>query len=165
MLIKIIDKRLKQEMFSPATPGSAGIDLHACIDEDINLLPGETVLIPAGFAVHMNNISIAAQILPRSGLGTKKGLVLGNSVGLIDSDYQGEINIAAWNRTGNSLAGGQPVIIKPMQKIAQMVFVHIMHPEKKFVEEFDSETERGTGGFGSTGLTDNQIRDFISQTK
>jgi dUTP pyrophosphatase len=126
------------------TEGSAGIDLRACIDSPINLAPGQTELIPSGIAVHINDPTLAAVILPRSGLGHKQGLVLGNLVGLIDSDYQGQIFISCWNR------GNQLILIEPGLRLAQMVFVPIQQVDFRVVEEFDM-TDRGEGGFGHTG--------------
>ena len=126
------------------TDGSAGIDLKACINEAIDLVPGETELIPSGIAIHINDPNLAAVILPRSGLGHKHGLVLGNLVGLIDSDYQGQIFISCWNRGNNS------VLIEPGLRLAQMVFVPVEQVEFRIVEEFDV-SQRGEGGFGHKG--------------
>jgi dUTP pyrophosphatase len=146
--IKVIDKRLGNEfpMPSHATDGSAGMDLSACIDEPITLAPGETVLIASGFAMHILDPELAAVILPRSGLGHKKGIVLGNLVGLIDSDYQGQVYISCWNR------GNEQVIIKAGDRIAQLVFVPIVRAEFEVVKDFE-ETRRGAGGFGHSGVS------------
>ena len=144
--IKILNQRINKDFGVPQyeTEGSAGIDLRACIDSPINLAPGQTELIPSGIAVHINDPTLAAVILPRSGLGHKQGLVLGNLVGLIDSDYQGQIFISCWNR-GNKL-----ILIEPGLRLAQMVFVPIQQVDFRVVEEFDM-TDRGEGGFGHTG--------------
>ena len=144
--VKIIDQRVLDDFGVPdyQTDGSAGIDLKACINETIDLAPGETELIPSGIAIHINDPHLAAVILPRSGLGHKHGLVLGNLVGLIDSDYQGQIFISCWNRGNNS------VLIEPGLRLAQMVFVPVEQVEFRIVEEFDI-SQRGEGGFGHTG--------------
>ncbi len=144
--VKIIDPRVGQAFPLPvcATPGSAGLDLRACIDEVITLAPDETALIPAGIAVHIRDNSLAAMILPRSGLGHNHGIVLGNLVGLIDSDYQGELKISLWNRSQTSFC------IEPGARIAQMVFVPVVQVEFNVVDAF-SESERGSGGFGHSG--------------
>ena len=144
--VKIIDQRILDDFGIPSyqTDGSAGIDLKACIKETIDLAPGETELIPSGIAIHINDPNLAAVILPRSGLGHKHGLVLGNLVGLIDSDYQGQIFISCWNRGNNS------VLIEPGLRLAQMVFVPVEQVEFRIVEEFDA-SQRGEGGFGHTG--------------
>ena len=144
--IKILNQRINKDFGVPQyeTEGSAGIDLRACIDSPINLAPGQTELIPSGIAVHINDPTLAAVILPRSGLGHKQGLVLGNLVGLIDSDYQGQIFISCWNR------GNQLILIEPGLRLAQMVFVPIQQVDFRVVEEFDM-TGRGEGGFGHTG--------------
>ena len=144
--VKIIDQRVLDYFGVPdyQTDGSAGIDLKACINETIDLAPGETELIPSGIAIHINDPHLAAVILPRSGLGHKHGLVLGNLVGLIDSDYQGQIFISCWNRGNNS------VLIEPGLRLAQMVFVPVEQVEFRIVEEFDL-SQRGEGGFGHTG--------------
>ena len=127
-----------------ATPGSAGLDLRACIDEAVVLQPGDTVLIPTGLAVHLANPAYAAVLLPRSGLGHKHGIVLGNLVGLIDSDYQGELKVSVWNR------GKEAFTVEPFERIAQMVVVPVVQASFKVVDEF-AASERGEGGFGSTG--------------
>ena len=144
--VKIIDQRVLDDFGIPSyqTDGSAGIDLKGCINETIDLAPGETELIPSGIAIHINDPNLAAVILPRSGLGHKHGLVLGNLVGLIDSDYQGQIFISCWNRGNNS------VLIEPGLRLAQMVFVPVEQVEFRIVEEFDI-SQRGEGGFGHPG--------------
>ena len=142
--LKILDDRLHQQMPSYATPGSAGLDLRACLDAPITLQPGETTLIPTGMAIHLDNIYYAALILPRSGLGHKHGIVLGNLVGLIDSDYQGQLMVSCWNR------GQMAFEINPMERIAQLVIVPVVQADFHLVGDFDS-SERGEGGFGSTG--------------
>jgi dUTP pyrophosphatase len=144
--IKILDNRIGKDIPLPtyATEGSAGIDLRACIDNNITLLPGQTELIPTGFAIHMKNKSMAATILPRSGLGHKKGIVLGNLVGLIDSDYQGQLFISCWNR------GQESYTIEPAERIAQLVFLPIIQPRFVVVDNFE-DSDRGDGGFGSSG--------------
>lgn len=127
-----------------ATDGSAGLDMRACIDDAITIAPGETVLIPTGLAIHIGDAALAAVLLPRSGLGHKHGLVLGNLTGLIDSDYQGQVFISCWNR------GSASYSIQPAERIAQMVFVPVEQVEFSVVEEFD-DSERGSGGFGHSG--------------
>ena len=144
--LKILDQRLGNEFPLPeyATPGSAGIDLRACVEEPLTLEPGETQLIPSGIAIHMADPQLAATILPRSGLGHKHGIVLGNLVGLIDSDYQGQVFVSCWNR------GSESFVIEPGARLAQMVFVPVVQAEFQVVEEFDASL-RGSGGFGHTG--------------
>jgi dUTP pyrophosphatase len=144
--LKILDKRLGNDFPLPhyATDGSAGLDLRACLDEHLHVGPGETHLVPTGIAIHMNDHNLAAVILPRSGLGHKHGIVLGNLVGLIDSDYQGQVFISVWNR------GTEPFTIEPGDRIAQMVFVPVVRAEFKVVDEFRN-SNRGAGGFGHTG--------------
>jgi len=144
--LKVLDSRISKEFNLPEyqTAGSAGIDLQACIDKSIELKPGMTELIPSGIAIHINDPSLAAVLLPRSGLGHKKGLVLGNLVGLIDSDYQGLVYISCWNR------GKETILIEPGLRLAQMVFIPVEQVQFRVVEEFD-ESERGDGGFGHTG--------------
>lgn len=144
--LKILDPRLGSEFPLPAhaTDGSAGVDLRACVDEKITLNPGETKLIPTGMAVHIADPSLAATLLPRSGLGHKHGVVLGNLVGLIDSDYQGQVFASLWNR------GDTPFDIEPGDRICQMVFVPVVQVDFDIVEEFD-QSQRGDGGFGHTG--------------
>lgn len=143
---KIIDPRIGNEFPLPAyaTSGSAGMDLRACLDAALMLNPGETQLIPTGLAIHIGDSSLAAVILPRSGLGHKHGVVLGNLVGLIDSDYQGQLMISCWNR------GQQSFVIEPGERIAQLVFVPVVQVELAAVEDFD-QSARGTGGFGHSG--------------
>ncbi|MFZ1386274.1 MAG: dUTP diphosphatase [Thiolinea sp.] len=143
---KIIDPRIGNEFPLPAyaTSGSAGMDLRACLDAALTLNPGETQLIPTGLAIHIGDPSLAAVILPRSGLGHKHGVVLGNLVGLIDSDYQGQLMISCWNR------GQQSFVIEPGERIAQLVFVPVVQVELAAVEDFD-QSARGAGGFGHSG--------------
>ena len=144
---KILDARLGNEIEMPhyGTKGSAGLDLRACIDEEMTIQPGETVLIPTGMAIHLDDPGLAAMLLPRSGLGHKHGIVLGNLVGLIDSDYQGPLMVSCWNRSQ------QAYKVAVGERIAQMVIVPVLQPVFTQVEEFGDATERGTGGFGSTG--------------
>lgn len=146
--LKILDTRLNNEFALPgyATSGSAGIDLRACIDDSLTIRPGQTELIPSGLAVHIEDPSLAAVILPRSGLGHKHGIVLGNLVGLIDSDYQGQVFVSCWNR------GAEEFVIEPGARLAQMVFVPVVQADFEIVDEFDS-SDRGAGGFGHTGST------------
>ena len=144
--LKIIDPRIGDNFNLPEyqTDGSAGVDLQACIDQTVSLQPGDTELIPSGIAIHIKDPSLAAVLLPRSGLGHKKGLVLGNLVGLIDSDYQGQVFISCWNR------GSKQIDIEPGMRIAQMVFLPVEQVNFNVVEDFN-ESERGSGGFGHTG--------------
>ncbi len=144
--LKIVDDRLGTEFPLPeyATPGSAGVDLRACVDELLTLEPGQTELIPSGIAIHMEDPGLAAVILPRSGLGHKHGIVLGNLVGLIDSDYQGQVFVSCWNR------GTEAFVIEPGARLAQMVFLPVQQVEFDVVPEFTA-SERGAGGFGSSG--------------
>jgi dUTP pyrophosphatase len=142
--VRILDERLRGQLPGYATPGSAGIDLRACISTPLALAPGQTELIPSGIAIHLADPGLAAVILPRSGLGHKHGIVLGNLVGLIDSDYQGQIFVSTWNR------GGAPFTIKPMERLAQLVVVPVVQVGFNVVEDFDT-SRRGAGGFGSTG--------------
>jgi dUTP pyrophosphatase len=144
--LKILDSRLNGEFALPgyATAGSAGVDLRACIDEPMTLEPGATELIPSGIAVHIADPELAAVILPRSGLGHKHGIVLGNLVGLIDSDYQGQVFVSCWNR------GREAFVIEPGLRLAQMVFVPVVQADFEIVEEFGA-SDRGAGGFGHTG--------------
>ncbi len=142
--LKIIDQRMKDQLPAYATAGSAGLDLRACIDKEITLAPGQTELIPTGLAIHIDNPGYAAMILPRSGLGHKHGIVLGNLVGLIDSDYQGELMISTWNR------GSEEFVLKPMERLAQLVVVPVHQVQFRLVDDFD-QSDRGAGGFGSTG--------------
>jgi dUTP pyrophosphatase len=144
--IKILDPRLGTEFPLPdyATAGSAGVDLRACLDETMTISPGETRLIPTGFAMHMEDSGMAAVILPRSGLGHKHGIVLGNLVGLIDSDYQGQVYVSCWNLSDSG------VDVEPGARIAQMVFLPVVQACWELVKDFDS-SDRGGGGFGHTG--------------
>lgn len=144
--LKILDSRMGSQYDLPAyaTAGSAGLDLRACMDDALQLAPGETQLIPTGIAIHINDPGIAATILPRSGLGHKHGIVLGNLVGLIDSDYQGPLMVSCWNR------GNDHYTIQPGERIAQLVFVPVLQVAFNIVAEFDNST-RGEGGFGSSG--------------
>ena len=144
--LKILDPRLGDSIELPhyATGGSAGLDMRACIDEPVTVEPGETVLIPTGLAIHIADSSLAAVLLPRSGLGHKHGLVLGNLTGLIDSDYQGQVFISCWNR------GSKSYEVEPAERIAQMVFVPVEQVRFSVVEEFD-DSDRGAGGFGHSG--------------
>ena len=144
--VKIIDPRLRESLPQYATAGSAGLDLRACIDAPLVLRPGETQLIPAGIAIHLEDAGYAALLLPRSGLGHKHGIVLGNLVGLIDSDYQGQLMVSCWNR------GLEPFEVRPLERIAQMVIVPVVQATLNIVDEF-AATTRGAGGFGSTGLS------------
>ncbi len=142
--IKILDPRMKEQLPAYATTGSAGLDLRACIAEPITIEPGTTHLIPTGLAIHLADPGYAAMILARSGLGHKHGIVLGNLVGLIDSDYQGELMVSTWNR------GSTAFVLNPMERLAQLVIVPVMQVGFNVVDSFDS-SERGAGGFGSTG--------------
>jgi dUTP pyrophosphatase len=150
--IKVLDKRLHQwGLPNYQTPMAAAIDLFACIEEPLQLQPQEAaVLIPSGIAVHMDCSELCAVILPRSGLGHKKGLVLGNSVGLIDADYTAQCFISVWNR--NPASSNAPITIQPGERIAQMMFLPVVRPTFKVVEEFSTTSLRGSGGFGSTGV-------------
>jgi dUTP pyrophosphatase len=144
--LKILDPRLGESIELPhyATGGSAGLDMRACIDEPLTVEPGETVLVPTGLAIHISDPGLAAVLLPRSGLGHKHGLVLGNLTGLIDSDYQGQVFISCWNRSAKSYE------IQPAERIAQMVFVPVEQVKFEVVEEF-ADSDRGDGGFGHSG--------------
>lgn len=142
--VKILDPRVKDKMPAYATTGSAGLDLRAMLDEPLTLNPGETRLIKTGLAIHLADPGYAALILPRSGLGHKHGIVLGNLVGLIDSDYQGELMVSTWNR------GQEAFTIEPMERIAQLVIVPIVQMQMNIVDDFEA-SDRGAGGFGSTG--------------
>ena len=142
--VKILDERMRSQLPSYATPGSAGLDLRACISEPIDIAPGQTLLIPTGIAIHVADPGYCAIILPRSGLGHKHGIVLGNLVGLIDSDYQGQLMVSTWNR------GQQNFQICAMDRLAQLVIVPVAQVEWEVVEDFSTST-RGTSGFGSTG--------------
>lgn len=142
--VKILDPRLKDHPPGYATPGAAGLDLRACLEAPLTLHPGDTSLVPSGLAIHLADPSLAAMILPRSGLGHRHGIVLGNLVGLIDSDYQGQIFVSVWNR------GRESFTIQPMERIAQMVIVPVLQVGFRVVADFP-ESDRGVGGFGSTG--------------
>ena len=142
--VKILDPRLQDKLPNYATPGSAGLDLRACLDAPLVLEPGQTVLIPTGLAMHINDPALAAMILPRSGLGHKHGIVLGNLVGLIDSDYQGPLMVSCWNRSSAAFT------VQPMERIAQLVIVPVVQAGFRVVDEFGA-SDRGTSGFGSTG--------------
>jgi dUTP pyrophosphatase len=142
--LRILDPRIAPTLPAYATPGSAGLDLRACIDAPLVLQPGQAELVPTGLALHIGDPALAAMLLPRSGLGHKQGLVLGNLVGLIDSDYQGPLMVSAWNR------GSAAVTINPLDRIAQMVIVPVVQARFRVVEQFDA-SGRGAGGFGSTG--------------
>ena len=144
--IKIIDPRLQDNLPNYATPGSAGLDLRACLNEPLILLANAWQLVPTGIAIYLHNPNYAALILPRSGLGHKHGIVLGNLVGLIDSDYQGQLMVSAWNRSD------VPFTIAPMERIAQLMIVPVVHAEFNVVQDFPA-SERGEGGYGSTGKT------------
>lgn len=144
MDVRILDARLRDTLPAYATPGSAGLDLRACIDTPLTLRPGETQLVATGMAIHLADPGYCALILPRSGLGHKHGIVLGNLVGLIDSDYQGQLMVSAWNR------GDQPFELVPMERLAQLVIVPVVQATFNLVDAFES-SERGAGGFGSTG--------------
>ena len=142
--VKILDERLRGQLPQYATSGSAGLDLRACVDSPITLKPGQTELIPSGIAIHLADPGLAAVVLPRSGLGHKHGIVLGNLVGLIDSDYQGQIFVSTWNR------GTAPFTIEPLERLAQLVVVPVVQVGFNVVPDFGSSA-RGAGGFGSTG--------------
>ena len=142
--VKVLDPRLREQIPHYATPGSAGLDLRACVDGALTLEPGDTHLVPSGIAIHLDDPGLAAIVLPRSGLGHKHGIVLGNLVGLIDSDYQGQIFISTWNR------GKTAFTIQPMERLAQLVVVPVVQVAFDVVDEFEVST-RGAGGFGSTG--------------
>ena len=142
--VRMLDQRLRAQPPAYATPGSAGLDLRACLQEPLTLAPGACQLVPTGLAVHLADPGYAALILPRSGLGHKHGIVLGNLVGLIDSDYQGELMVSAWNR------GAAAFTIEPMERIAQLVIVPVLQAEFNWVDGFEPSA-RGQGGYGSTG--------------
>jgi dUTP pyrophosphatase len=142
--ILILDERVRAQLPAYATHGSAGLDLRAAIDEAIALKPGDTALIPTGLAIHLDDAALAAIIIPRSGLGHKHGIVLGNGVGLIDSDYQGQVFVSCWNR------GKETFVVNPLERIAQLVVVPVVQVDLNVVESFE-ESARGAGGFGSTG--------------
>ena len=142
--IKIIDEKIKNHLPEYSTPGSAGLDLRACLDKDTTVVPGQTILVPTGIAINIKDPRYAAVILPRSGLGHKHGIVLGNLVGLIDSDYQGQLMVSVWNR------GNEPFTITPMDRIAQLVILPVAQVTFNLVDDFN-QSSRGSGGFGSTG--------------
>ena len=142
--LKVLDARLAEQLPAYATPGSAGLDLRACLDAALVIEPGQTVLIPTGLAIHIEDPGLAAMILPRSGLGHKHGIVLGNLVGLIDSDYQGPLMVSCWNR------GATAFTVQPLERIAQLVIVPVVQAGFRVVQEFGT-SGRGVGGFGSTG--------------
>ncbi|MDO8437047.1 MAG: dUTP diphosphatase [Nitrosomonadaceae bacterium] len=142
--IKILDPRLKTQLPAYATLGSAGLDLRACTEQAMTIQPGETSLIPTGIAIHLADPGLAAMVLPRSGLGHKHGIVLGNLVGLIDSDYQGQILVSCWNR------GHTPFLLNPLERIAQLVVVPVVQVDFNVVDDFE-QSHRGENGFGSTG--------------
>ena len=143
--VKLLDARMADALPAYATPGSAGLDLRACLDEPLRIEPGQTQLIPTGLAIHIADPGLAAMILPRSGLGHKHGIVLGNLVGLIDSDYQGPLMVSCWNR------GQAAYTVQPMERIAQLVIVPVVQASFRRVEGFGM-SDRGAGGFGSTGV-------------
>jgi dUTP pyrophosphatase len=142
--VKVLNEKIRDQLPHYATPGSAGLDLRACLEAAITVNPGETHLIPTGMAIHLGDPGYAALILPRSGLGHKHGIVLGNLVGLIDSDYQGELMVSCWNR------GQTAFVLQPMERLAQLVVVPVIQVDMQVVEEFE-QSHRGEGGFGSTG--------------
>jgi dUTP pyrophosphatase len=142
--VRILDEKIRDHLPAYATGGSAGLDLRACLDAPLVLVPGDTQLIPTGLAIHLADPGLAAVIIPRSGLGHKHGIVLGNLVGLIDSDYQGQVFVSCWNR------GREPFTINPLERIAQLVVVPVVQVKLNLVESFE-ESARGGGGFGSTG--------------
>jgi dUTP pyrophosphatase len=142
--VKILDPRIREAMPAYGSPGAAGLDLRACLDAPLTLEPGDSKLVPSGVAIHLGDPGYAALVLPRSGLGAKNGIVLGNLVGLIDSDYQGQVFVSVWNR------GQAAFTIQPMDRIAQMIIVPVLQVEWNVVDEFEASS-RGAGGFGSTG--------------
>jgi len=142
--VKILDERIRSRPPAYATTGSAGLDLRACLEAPITLAPGEATLVPTGLAIHLGDPGYAAMIIPRSGLGHRHGIVLGNLVGLIDSDYQGQLLVSCWNRSREAF------VVNPLERIAQLVVVPVMQVELNAVESFE-ESSRGAGGFGSTG--------------
>ena len=142
--IKILDEKIRAQLPAYATGGSAGLDLRACIDEPLTLRPGDSALVPTGLAIHLGDPGLAAIIIPRSGLGHKHGIVLGNLVGLIDSDYQGPLMVSCWNR------GREPFVVNPLERIAQLVVIPVVQVALNIVDAFE-ESARGAGGFGSTG--------------
>ncbi|MBN9117104.1 MAG: dUTP diphosphatase [Pandoraea sp.] len=142
--VEVPNERLRSQLPAYATPGSAGLDLRACLDTPMTIEPGQTVLVPTGLAIHLSDPGYAALILPRSGLGHKHGIVLGNLVGLIDSDYQGQLMVSTWNR------GHVPIVLNPFERLAQLVIVQVVQATFNLVDAFP-ESDRGAGGFGSTG--------------
>lgn len=144
--VKILNDKIRDQLPHYATKGSAGLDLRACIDAPLTLNPGDTVLIPTGMAIHLGDPGYAALILPRSGLGHKHGIVLGNLVGLIDSDYQGELMVSCWNR------GQSSFVLQPFERLAQLVVVPVIQVDMQIVDDFE-QSHRGAGGFGSTGTS------------
>jgi dUTP pyrophosphatase len=142
--VKVLNPKMADNLPEYGSPGSAGMDIRACLEDEIVINPGDTNLIPTGLAIYINDPNYAAYILPRSGLGHKHGIVLGNLVGLIDSDYQGELMVSCWNRSNASYT------IKPMDRIAQLVIAPVIQAKLNIVDSFD-DSERGSGGFGSTG--------------
>ena len=142
--LKILDPRMKEHLPAYGTPGSAGLDLRACLDAPLTIEPGQTVLVPTGLAIHIGDPGYAAMILPRSGLGHKSGIVLGNLVGLIDSDYQGQLMVSTWNRSATTF------VLQPLDRLAQLIVVPVLQVGFNVVDEFAS-SDRGAGGFGSTG--------------
>jgi len=143
--LKILDQRMREHLPAYATEGSAGMDLRACLEQSVTIEPGQTVLVPTGLSIHIGNPDYAAVILPRSGLGHKNGIVLGNLVGLIDSDYQGPLMVSAWNRSQT------PFVLEPMERLAQLVIVPVARAQFELVDDFSQVSDRGQGGFGSTG--------------
>ncbi len=143
--VRILDPRMADSLPAYATPGSAGLDLRACLDQALELQPGQTALIPTGLSVYLGDPGLAAMLLPRSGLGHKHGIVLGNLVGLIDSDYQGPLMVSCWNR------GDTAFTVQPMERIAQMVIVPVVQAAFEVVDAFHAPSDRAEGGFGSTG--------------
>jgi dUTP pyrophosphatase len=143
--VKILDPRLQDNLPAYATPGSAGLDLRACLAEPLTLQPNAWQLVPTGIAIYLKDPNYAALILPRSGMGHKHGIVLGNLVGLIDSDYQGQLMVSAWNRSPTAFT------IEPMERLAQLVIVPVVQAQFNVVTDFEAESERGAGGYGSTG--------------
>lgn len=143
--LKVLDPRMAEHLPAYATPGSAGLDLRACLDASLTLAPNAWQLVPTGLAVHLADPAYAAMLLPRSGLGHKHGIVLGNLVGLIDSDYQGQLMVSCWNRSPTAFT------IEPMERIAQMVIVPVVQAQFRVVDDFAAASERGSGGYGSTG--------------
>ena len=142
--VKVLDERIRSQLPAYATDGSAGLDLRAAIPEPITLRPGDSTLVPSGIAIHLDDPGLAAVIIPRSGLGHKHGIVLGNLVGLIDSDYQGQVFVSCWNR------GKETFILNPLERLAQLVVVPVVQVELNVVDDF-AASDRGAGGFGSTG--------------